>query len=106
MMADTGIPDKPVDIPPPKTLREVKLSKWWPQYEAAAKLEITGHEQNGTWEIVPIASVPQGKNILRGKFVFDDKRGENGKITRFKARFVAMGFSQQYGIDYTETFAA
>ena len=38
--------------------------------------------------------------------MFDDKRGEDGKITRFKARFVAMGFTQKFGVDYEETFAA
>lgn len=98
--------DKPSTIPPPKTLREAKLSPWWPQYEKACRDEIEGHEKNGTWELVPLSSVPRNKNILRGKFVFDDKRGEDGRVARFKARFVAMGFTQQFGSDYTETFAA
>ena len=38
----------------------------------------------------PLKNVPSGSNILRGKWIFDDKRGENGKIIKFKARFVAM----------------
>jgi hypothetical protein len=97
--------EKPISILPPETLREARVSPWWPQYKKACEAEMEGHEKNGTWELVPISSVPQGKNILRGKFVFDDKRGENGKILKFKARFVAMGFTQKHGSDYFETFA-
>src|SRR6185437_11526887 len=98
--------DKPSHIPPPTTLGEAKKTPWWPQYRKAAEEEIKGLEDNGTWSLVPISSVPRGKNILRGKFVFDDKRDDTGKIVRFKARFVAMGFTQRYGEDYFETYAS
>ena len=96
---------KPIAIPPPKTLREAKLCPWWPHYLKASQVEFDGHITNGTWELVPRSSVPFGKNILRGKWVFDDKRGEDGQMLRYKARFVAMGFTQKEGIDYKETFA-
>ena len=42
---------------------------------------------------------------MRGKWVLADKRGEDGKILKFKARFVAMGNTQKYQVDYDETFA-
>jgi hypothetical protein len=41
---------KPVGIPPPVTLREARLSPWWPQYRAAMDVEYQGHRKNGTWE--------------------------------------------------------
>lgn len=72
---------------------------------AAAQIEYDGHVKNGTWELVPKTSVPPTKNILRGKWVFDDKRGEDGRMVKYKARFVAMGFTQKHGVDYQETFA-
>ena len=36
---------------------------------------------------------------------FQDKNSTNGSIEKFKARFVAQGFSQNQGIDYEENFA-
>jgi hypothetical protein len=96
---------KPIGIPPPATLREARLSPWWPEYKKAMQVEYEGHIENGTWELVERFTIPFGKNILRGKWVFDDKRDETGKIIKFKARFVAMGFMQKQGIDFEETFA-
>ena len=94
--------DKPISISPPATIREARLCPWWPQYKEACDAEYQGHVDAGTWELV---ARPNGKNILRGKWVFSDQRGEDGKISKFKARFVAIGSSQKYGVDYEETFA-
>ena len=73
-------------------------SPWWPQYKAATIVENDGHLKNRTWELVKKSSIPYGKSILRGKWVFDDERDEFGKNLKFKARYVVMGFTQQKGI--------
>ena len=57
---------------------------------------------NETWEeTIP----PPGSNIITSRWVFNVKYAENGGISAFKARLVARGFSQRYGIDYQDTFA-
>jgi len=56
---------------------------------------------NDVWDLV---NRPRDTNIVSNKWVFDLKRLPTGQIKRYKARLVARGFSQQYGIDYEETF--
>jgi hypothetical protein len=58
--------------------------------------------KNGVWEIVPR---PEGKSVVTSKWVYKIKHTVNDSIDKYKARFVARGFSQQEGEDYDETFA-
>ena len=57
---------------------------------------------NGTWRLVP---QPPRANVISGKWVFKHKYRADGSLARHKARWVVRGFSQQYGIDYDETFS-
>lgn len=40
------------------------------------------------------------------KRVFTLKYAKNGSVEKFKARVVATGFSQVYGVDYFETYCS
>jgi hypothetical protein len=57
---------------------------------------------NNTWTLVPL---PAGRKPVSCKWVFKIKQGANGEVERYKARLVARGFTQTYGVDYNETFA-
>jgi hypothetical protein len=48
---------------------------------------------------------PVDRKIVRCKSVFKVKRDEKGNVACYKARLVAKGFTQQYGINYCETFS-
>ncbi|CAJ2652909.1 unnamed protein product [Trifolium pratense] len=68
----------------------------------AMQEELNQFQRNDVWTLVP---KPSHKNIIGTKWVFRNKLNEQGEVVRNKARLVAQGYSQQEGIDYTETFA-
>jgi hypothetical protein len=58
--------------------------------------------KNDVWEIVPR---PKSKDVVSSKWLFKIKHVVDGSIEKYKAIFVARGFSQKEFIDYEETFA-
>ena len=64
--------------------------------------EMKALDSNNTWELV---DRPKDKKVVGCKWVFTIKYKSNGSIVQNKARLVAQGYSQTYGIDYEETFA-
>ena len=57
---------------------------------------------NDVWEVVPR---PQDKSVVGSRWIYKIKYATDGNIEKFKARFVAKGYTQKEGIDYEETFA-
>ncbi|GJR18540.1 ribonuclease H-like domain-containing protein [Tanacetum coccineum] len=57
---------------------------------------------NETWVLVPR---PPNVNIVRSMWLYKHKYNADGSLSRYKARLVANGHSQQQGIDYDETFS-
>jgi hypothetical protein len=58
--------------------------------------------KNDVWDIVPR---PEGKSVVTSKCIYKIKHPTDGSVEKYKARFVARGFTQVEGIDYAETFA-
>ena len=59
-------------------------------------------DDNGTWDLVPL---PIGKKGIGCRWVFAVKFNPYGSVARLKARFVAKGYAQTYGFDYSDTFS-
>jgi len=66
------------------------------------ELEIEALDKNNTWELVPL---PNGKKSVGCKWLYSIKYKADGSIERYKSRLVSKGFTQTYGVDYSETFA-
>ena len=79
-----------------------KAAKVDPKWRAAMIEEMEALSKNKTWVLTPL---PRGKKAVSCKWVYTVKQNAEGKIERYKARLVARGYSQTYGIDYDETFA-
>ena len=90
---------KLLDISVPKKIQEALRVPEWKQ---AVFDEIQALKKNGTWEL---SDLPKGKKPVGCKWVFIVKTKVDGSIERYKARIVAKGFTQSFGIDYQETFA-
>ena len=56
-----------------------------------------------TWDLVPL---PPGKSVVGCCWVYKIKTNSDRSIERHKARLVTKRYSQQYGMDYEETFAS
>ena len=59
-------------------------------------------DDNGTWNLVQFSA---GKKAIGCRWVFAVKVNPNGSITRLKARLMAKGYTQTYGVDYSDTFS-
>jgi hypothetical protein len=69
---------------------------------AAMKEELTMIEKNATWMLV---DRPVHKKVIGVKWIFKTKLNADRSMNKHKARLVVKGYSQEPGIDFTETFA-
>ena len=58
--------------------------------------------KNDFWDVFPR---PEGKSVVTSKWIYKIKHVADGSIEKYKARFMAHGFSQKEGINYEENFA-
>jgi len=83
----------------PKSVRDALAHSGWRQ---AMLDELGALHNSGTWELVPLPSV---KSVVGCKWIFAIKVGPDGTIDRLKARLMAKGYTQMFGLDYGDTFS-
>ena len=57
---------------------------------------------NEVWELV---EPPPNRKVVGNKGIYKRKVDADGAVERYKARLVAQGCTQKFGLDYEETFS-
>ena len=70
--------------------------------EDGIRPRIQAQIKNESWDLVEL---PENENVVGSKWIFKLKRKADGSVDRFKARLVGQGYTQEYGLDYGETFS-
>ncbi|GJV26947.1 retrovirus-related pol polyprotein from transposon TNT 1-94 [Tanacetum coccineum] len=68
----------------------------------AMQEELHQFDRLQVWELV---DKPFGKNVIKLKWLWKNKKDEDQTVIRNKARLVAKGYAQEEGIDFEESFA-
>nr|GEY15786.1 retrotransposon protein, putative, Ty1-copia subclass [Tanacetum cinerariifolium] len=71
-------------------------------WQGAMDKEMNSMKVMNVWIVVDI---PPNAKVVRSKWIYKKKTNMDGKVRTYKARQVAKGCTQTYGIDYKETFS-
>jgi Reverse transcriptase (RNA-dependent DNA polymerase) len=101
LLACTATTDKPITRDP-LTYEEAMASPHRAEWIAAMKEEMVAQREATTFTLV---KCPPDHAPIGSMWVYATKFDETGAVVKRRARLVAQGFSQRYGIDYEETYA-
>ena len=83
----------------PNTYHEASTNPLWQQ---AMTDELDTLHKTHTWDMT---ALPPSKSATDCKWVYKIKTQAYVSVERYKGHLVAKGFTQEYDIDYEETFA-
>lgn len=86
----------------PRTAEEAMDSEEAPMYKSAMDTEIENFRRNKAYILVK--RTPD-MTVYRGMWVYDKKLDEQGNVQRYKARYVARGYSQTPGADFQGSYS-
>ncbi|GJU25999.1 retrovirus-related pol polyprotein from transposon TNT 1-94 [Tanacetum coccineum] len=83
----------------PKNIKEAMADSAWIE---AMQEEL---HQFDRLQVCELIDKPFGKNVIKLKWLWKNKKDEDQTVIRNKARLVAKGYAQEEGIDFEESFA-
>nr|GEX49918.1 Gag-Pol polyprotein [Tanacetum cinerariifolium] len=83
----------------PKNIKEAMADSAWIN---AMQEELHQFDKLQVWELV---DKPFGKNVIKLKWLWKNKKDEEQTVIRNKVRLVAKGYAHEEGIDFEESFA-
>lgn len=86
----------------PETIKEILARPDKEKLVEAMTSEYNSLLECNTWKLVKRT---KEMKVIRCKWVFHIKRHQNGEINKYKARLVARGCEQRYGIDYLDVYS-
>ena len=72
------------------------------KWKEAIEDEYKSLMENKTWDVT---ALPQNRKAIKCKWILNFKPGHKGVDPRYKARLVACGYDQLYGVDYLATYS-
>ena len=87
----------------PKTFQEAwhsPVEEERRNWQTAIRKEIKSMINRGVWRKIDKVKIPENRRLIGNKWVFKIKRDGT-----YRARLVALGYSQIPGVDYTDNFA-
>ncbi|GMF58873.1 unnamed protein product [Phytophthora fragariaefolia] len=89
-------------VPTPRSLKDALSGPYREQWKLALELVYDSLIENGTWRLVRL---PPGRKALPCHWVLVVKYNADGTVEWFKARLVAQGNHQEFGVDCDEVYA-
>jgi len=91
------------ELPPPENFEDIFGRPDEAKWLEAVYEELNNMTEKEVYTFVKV--LPKYKNKISIRWIFSYKRDSEGKIVKYKARLVARGFTQIYGVDYVDIFS-